>query len=30
MVAVSVVPVTTGERGIVSDTVVMADEYPDI
>lgn len=30
MVAVSVVPVTTGESGIASDTVVMADEYPDI
>lgn len=30
MVAVSIVPVTTGEGGIVSDTVVLADEYPDI
>lgn len=30
MVAVSVVPVTTAESGIESDTVVVADEYPDI
>lgn len=30
MVAVSVIPVTIGESGTVSDAVVMADEYPDI